>query len=61
MLLRGFLRRCSVSTALESPWTLTWRWTAHKGWKCTRISGPLEGAHIALGDKAPAEDKDDEK
>lgn len=52
---------CSVWTGLESPWTLTWRWTADKGWKCTGISGPLEGAYTVLGDKAPEEDKDDEK
>lgn len=52
---------CSVWTGLESPWTLTWRWTADKGWKCTGINGPLEGAYTVLGDKAPAEDKDDEK
>lgn len=52
---------CSVWTGPESPWTLTWRWTADKGWKCTGISGPLEGAYTVLGDKAPEEDKDDEK
>lgn len=52
---------CSVWTGLESPWTLTWRWTTDKGWKCTGINGPLEGAYTVLGDKAPAEDKDDEK
>ena len=52
---------CSVWTGLESPWTLTWRWTADKGWKCTGINGPLEGAYTVLGDEAPAEDKDDEK
>ena len=52
---------CSVWTGLESPWTLTWRWTADKGWKCTGISGPLEGAYTVLGDEAPEEDKDDEK
>ncbi|MFQ6190301.1 hypothetical protein ACLMJB_09020 [Bifidobacterium adolescentis] len=52
---------CSVWTGLESPWTLTWRWTADKGWKCTGINGPLEGAYTVLGDKAPTEDKDDEK
>ena len=46
---------CSVWTGLES------RWTADKGWKCTGINGPLEGAYTVLGDKAPAEDKDDEK
>lgn len=51
---------CSVWTGLESPWTLTWRWTADKGWKCTGINGPLEGAYTVLGDKAPTED-DDEK
>lgn len=51
---------CSVWTGLESPWNLTWRWTADKGWRCTGISGPLEGAYTVLGDKVPA-DEDDEK
>lgn len=46
---------CSVWTGLESPWTLTYQWTAGKGWKCTGISGPLEGAYTTLGDKAPEE------
>lgn len=46
---------CSVWTGLESPWTLTYRWTADKGWKCTGINGPLEGAYTVLGDKAPDE------
>lgn len=46
---------CSVWTGLESPWTLTYQWTADKGWKCTGISGPLEGAYTTLGDKTPDE------
>lgn len=46
---------CSVWTGLESPWTLTYRWTVDKGWKCTGISGPLEGAYTTLGDKTPDE------
>ena len=49
---------CSVWTGLESPWTLTYRWTADKGWKCAGINGPLDGAYTTLGDKAP-EEKDD--
>lgn len=49
---------CSVWTGLESPWTLTYQWTADKGWKCTGINGPLEGAYTTLGDKAP-EEKDE--
>ena len=49
---------CSVWTGLESPWTLTYRWTADEGWKCTGINGPLDGAYTTLGDKAP-EEKDD--
>lgn len=47
---------CSVWTGLESPWTLTWRWDARDGWRCTGISGPLEGAYAVLGDTAPGED-----
>ena len=39
---------CSVWTGLESPWTLTYQWTAG-------ISGPLEGAYTTLGDKTPDE------
>lgn len=46
---------CSVWTGLESPWTLTWEWDSDKGWKCTGISGPLEGAYTTLGDKTPEE------
>lgn len=46
---------CSVWTGLESPWTLTYQWTADKGWKCTGINGPLEGAYTTLGDKTPDE------
>ena len=41
---------CSVWTGLESPWTLTYQWTADKGWKCTGIS-----AYTTLGDKTPDE------
>lgn len=52
---------CSVWTGLESPWTLTYQWTADKGWKCTGISGPLEGAYTTLGDKAPEEKDEGEK
>lgn len=49
---------CSVWTGLESPWTLTWRWDEHNGWKCTAINGPLDGAYTTLGSKAPKENAD---
>lgn len=47
---------CSVWTGLESPWITTWEWSGDKGWECTGISGPLEGAYTVLGDKVPQED-----
>ena len=51
----------NAGTSTTATCTLTWRWTADKGWKCTGISGPLEGAYTVLGDKAPEEDKGDGK
>ena len=42
---------CSVHTGLESPWTLTYRWTPDTGWRCTGIQGPIDGAYKLQGDK----------
>lgn len=44
---------CSVHTGLESPWTLTYRWTPEQGWQCTGIQGPIDGAYKLQGDKIP--------